>query len=220
VAIVKVNVGCGPRVISDWINFDSSPHLILSKYRFIKRILYTFGLIPKHVYETYWPYQLIKRTDLRKGLPLENETVDFIYCSHFLEHLPYSDSTKLLSDCHRVLKRKGWIRIVVPDLRIIARKYLDRDITFDLFRVSSSAQLSEAFVKSLYLQDMSSFLARVFFQGSIHRFMYDFDSLKSQLNACGFNLIEKRQYREGITPDITLLDNRPEESLYVEAQKL
>jgi hypothetical protein len=50
--------------------------------------------------------------------------------------------------------------------------------------------------------------------------MYDFDSLASLLNKYGFSVREKRRFREGITPDIDRLDNRPEESLYVEAQKL
>jgi hypothetical protein len=50
--------------------------------------------------------------------------------------------------------------------------------------------------------------------------MYDFDSLKSMLNSCGFSRVEKRGFREGVTPDIHKLDNRPLVSLYVEAQKL
>ena len=36
----------------------------------------------------------------------------------------------------------------------------------------------------------------------------------------GFTNIQKKSYKIGETPDIAFLDNRPEESLYMEAQKL
>jgi predicted SAM-dependent methyltransferase len=218
-ANVKVNVGCGSRVVADWINYDSSIHLILSKYHFLKRILYAFRLIPRKVYTTNWPYELIERKNLRKGLPLYDESVDFIFSSHFLEHLSYKDGINLLKDCHRVLKPGGWIRVVCPDLRVITSKYLEGDMDYVLFQVSQKADLSHAFIKSLCLSDSRSLLERIFFPGSLHRCMYDFDSLSNLLAVCGFSIIEKRKYREGVTPDIDKLDNRSEESLYVEAQK-
>ena len=39
------------------------------------------------------------------------------------------------------------------------------------------------------------------------------------LELCGFRKIERKGFREGETPDIARLDNRPEERLYVEAVK-
>jgi SAM-dependent methyltransferase len=41
-----------------------------------------------------------------------------------LEHLDPDAATRLLADCHRVLKPGGILRIVVPDLETIARLYL------------------------------------------------------------------------------------------------
>jgi ubiquinone/menaquinone biosynthesis C-methylase UbiE len=157
---------------------------------------------------------------LRKGLPLSDETVDFIYSSHFIEHLSYSDSIKLLKECYRVLKRGGWIRVVVPDLQVITNKYLKGETDYVLFRESNESGLSNAFISSLCLTDNRPHLARIFFPGSAHHCMYDFVSLSDLLKKSGFNIIKKRRYQEGITPDIAKLDNRPEESLYVEAQKV
>lgn len=217
---IKVNIGCGPEVVADWINYDSSFHVVLSRHRFLKKILYAFRLIPKNVYESSWPYDLIKRTDLRKGLPLSDETVDFIYSSHFIEHLSCTDAIKLLKECYRVLKRGGWIRIIVPDLQVITNKYLKGETDYVLFRESNKSDLSNAFISSLCLTDNRPLLARIFFPGSAHHCMYDFNSLSNLLRKSGFNIIKLRQYREGVTPDIAELDNRPEESLYVEAQKV
>jgi len=49
--------------------------------------------------------------------------------------------------------------------------------------------------------------------------MYDFDSLRELLISSGFRKVEKRAFRQGVVPDINLLDHLPHESLYVEAQK-
>jgi SAM-dependent methyltransferase len=216
---VKVNVGCGPQVVADWINYDSSLHVLLSKYHFIKKLLSSLRLISKQVCEISWPSELIKRVDVRKGLPLVDETVDFIYTSHFIEHLTKTEGLRLFRECYRVLKPGGWIRIVCPDLKLITRRYLEGNLNYVLFQVKHKADLSRAFITSLGLTDNRPFVERIFFPGSLHRSMYDYYSLASLLTESGFSICKRRRYREGITPDIDLLDNRPEESLYVEAQK-
>jgi hypothetical protein len=49
--------------------------------------------------------------------------------------------------------------------------------------------------------------------------MYDFELLKDLMQRIGFENIVRRSYREGEAADIMLLDNRPEDSLFVEARK-
>jgi predicted SAM-dependent methyltransferase len=150
---------------------------------------------------------------------LANETVDFVYSSHFLEHLTRREASKIVKDCFRVLKPGGWIRLVCPDLRILARKYLEGDIGYPLFNVWPKAQLSEAFIESLCLVDNRSILAKFLSPGFSHLYMYDFDSIAELLSECGFPVTNVCCFREGATPDIDKLDNRPDESLFVEAQK-
>src|SRR5690606_10146239 len=110
---------------------------------------HSLKIIPRHVYETSWPSKFIKRIDLRKGLPLPDETADFVYSSHFLEHITYPHASKLIKECHRVLKHGGWLRIACPDLRLIANKYVEGDFSYVLFNVSHKADLSQAFINSL-----------------------------------------------------------------------
>jgi hypothetical protein len=43
--------------------------------------------------------------------------------------------------------------------------------------------------------------------------------LTAVLESVGFRDIVRRAYREGLTPDLEVLDNRPEETLFVEARK-
>ena len=49
--------------------------------------------------------------------------------------------------------------------------------------------------------------------------MYDFDLLATLLKRVGFVEVQRASFQNGDVPDVALLDNRPEESLYVEASK-
>lgn len=91
----KLNLGCGGRYLSGWVNCDfHSPN----------------GDVVAH--------------DLRSPLPFSPEIYQFIYHSHVLEHLKPGEARKFLLECYRVLQRGGVLRTVVPDLEQRARLYL------------------------------------------------------------------------------------------------
>jgi len=48
-------------------------------------------------------------------LPFDNNTINFIFSEHFLEHLFFDESLSLLKECYRILKPFGVIRTCVPD---------------------------------------------------------------------------------------------------------
>jgi hypothetical protein len=52
-----------------------------------------------------------------------------------------------------------------------------------------------------------------------HRYLYDFEMLKQMLLERGFSDVVRRGFRQGLTPDIAIFDNGPEETLFVEAVK-
>ena len=62
----------------------------------------------------------------RKGdkLNFKNNQYDFIFSEHFFEHLYLDEAIDLFSECNRILKPNGVMRIVVPDadLRPIPEK--------------------------------------------------------------------------------------------------
>jgi predicted SAM-dependent methyltransferase len=64
--------------------------------------------------------------DLRQGsLPFAPNVFEAVYLSHLLEHFQKRYAPVLLRECYRVLKPKGIIRVVVPDLEQIARLYIE-----------------------------------------------------------------------------------------------
>jgi predicted SAM-dependent methyltransferase len=135
--------------------------------------------------------------DFEDELPFEPDSVDFIFCSHVLEHFFREDATRLLREMLRVLKPGGRVRICVPDLAHAVR---------------------------LYQQGAQREALQMFFTGERgrfdqHRYMYDYHLLAALLEEQGFDDIRNCGFREGMVPDLDRLDNRPGETLFVEAAK-
>jgi len=217
----KVNLGSGTTCLADWINIDNSFNARLAKYPWLRYWLFKIGILPKKYYEIPWS-MCIKSTlvrDVRKKLPFDNNSVNFIYSSHLIEHLRKDEAEKLLRDCLRVLKSGGVIRLSVPDLEFMARNYLKE--RQDAWNNRQNDWLpSEKFLDMLHMsaeRTRPGCISKIFL--SNHKWMYDELSLTVLLDSCGFINVRKKSYKMGEVPDIDLLDNRSEESLYMEAQK-
>lgn len=62
--------------------------------------------------------------DVRK-LPVPDETFDIVFSSHTLEHFGWNGVEKVIKEWSRVLKVGGELRLVVPNLRHVAKRILD-----------------------------------------------------------------------------------------------
>lgn len=54
--------------------------------------------------------------DISKPLPIDNDSVDFIYSSHTVEHLDAPTALRFFDECYRILKEGGVARIAVPSV--------------------------------------------------------------------------------------------------------
>jgi SAM-dependent methyltransferase len=221
--LVKVNIGCGPQSKSDWINLDYGIVSFLSQFPWLFKLFVGLGLLSD------FHYQNIPRIhDCTKKLPFKNNPVDFIYTSHFIEHLYRYETVRFLKECKRVLRQKGILRIAVPDLKLLVQKYIggDKDYFICYFGSNNDALSNNiadllvatffgfdtgSKVRPRYLNRLKSKLTRG------HHWMYDFDPLKEILKTAGFNEIKRCNFKEGDTPDIQSLDNFPL-GLYLEAR--
>lgn len=88
---------------------------------------------------SYWSADLFRPNARLKmditAMPLDDDSVDVVYCSHVLEHIP--DDRKAMSEIARVLKPGGWALLVVP-LR-------DADDTYEDFSITTDEGRREAF---------------------------------------------------------------------------
>lgn len=62
-------------------------------------------------------------------LPFRDESLCEIWACHFLEHLEREEAAEFLRECHRCLKPRGRLGLVVPDTRAIMKRYLEGDRT-------------------------------------------------------------------------------------------
>lgn len=62
-----------------------------------------------------------------------NETVDFIYMGHVLEHFGPGEGQKLLLACYAALRPGGTIQITVPDVVRAEEEYLTGRITYQWY---------------------------------------------------------------------------------------
>lgn len=55
-------------------------------------------------------------TDIRKRLPFEDNSVDYVFAEHVIEHVTTIEGLNFLKECHRILRHGGVIRIAFPDI--------------------------------------------------------------------------------------------------------
>ena len=227
-ASLKVNLGCGPVGKDDWINVDWGILAILHKIPFAKRALSALNVLPD-AYNVKWPGNLVLH-NCKYKLPFKDASVDFVYASHFLEHFKKYEAMRLLQDCLRIMKPGATIRIIVPDLELLARKYVEKDSAYlerlgTLLTENSGSKVlpADLLVQAFYPdfnmappRGLARFLVKFM---KPHQWMYDFQTLSDLLENSGFRDVRHMQHRQGVTPDLDVLDVLPETSLYVEAVK-
>ncbi len=203
-SLVKINLGCGLAVAKGWINVDGSLNALMAHWpRAIHKMLYrASGANRYYTCDQYCSlledHQFVHH-NLSYGIPFADESVDFVYSSHFLEHLHRQDALHLLQESFRVLKPGGLTRVGVPDLAYAIAMY-------------SAGKKEKMLSDYFFVDDKDSYYAR-------HKYMYDFELLGKLLESAGFKDIKRCSYRKGDTPDLAVLDNRPEDTLFVEARK-
>lgn len=205
---IRVNLGCGLAALPGFDNIDNSPSVVLSRFPRIKWALFKFGLISESHYRTVWPAG-IKWQDASRGLDYADSSVDRIYSSHFLEHVPYAKAQRILSECRRILKPGGIFRLVVPDLLYYSREYVQK--TEELIASGQmDRRVHDEYLETLY----GAYLTRA---RSHHHYMYDWPTLSLMMSAIGFENVRLCRFQESNDPDLALLDNRPVDSIHVEA---
>jgi SAM-dependent methyltransferase len=172
-----VQYGCGFTAPDGWLNFDASPTL-----RF-ERIPVLGNIYTKN--KQRFPANVMYG-NIIKGLPVEPDSCDGIYCSHILEHLSLKDFRSSLKNTYHILKPGGIFRCVVPDLKTAAENYLNQ------WEHDSNASI--AFMESVLLgvkEKKKGIIGTLkdAFGNSHHLWMWDQKSLSLELENAGFKNI-------------------------------
>jgi len=197
--IKKINLGCGYENFPEgWLNIGLFNEKNIN-YAQVKKINNAYVL----------------HFDLTKELPIEPRSIQYIYSSHFLEHIPFKQAINLFKRLYKVLSKGGVIRLVVPDLNLWIRKYYENDEKFfkDFYKLIKSFPGLET--------KGEIFAGQIFGYG--HKWTYDYDSLKDMLRKAGFAKITQKKYGDSSMFKIGVIEPsrkiRKIESLCLEAIK-
>lgn len=180
----RINFGCGQSPTTGWINYDNSPAILLARRPLLTALLRRLRVINQANLDfiAFCRGHAIGYADACKPLPHATGAVDVIYTSHMLEHLFREDAEAFLRECHRVLRPGGVLRLVVPDLALSVKEYLEHGDA-DLFLAGLELDLAKP-------RGLGGRLRRALVGTRGHRYLYDQHSLAALVAACGFVDIE------------------------------
>lgn len=193
--IRKLHIGCGFNLIDGWLNSDYQP-------------------IPTD----------ILRLDATQTFPIDDNQIDYIFSEHMIEHISYGEGLSMLTECFRVLRQNGTIRVSTPNLPFL----------IDLYR-SDRSERQQAYVKwatDNFIPDTDyydeTFVINNFVRNWGHQFIYDEKTLRTALEKAGFSNITRYDLNQSGEEAFRNLENEsrlPEgflqmETLTLEAKKL
>jgi predicted SAM-dependent methyltransferase len=112
-----------------------------------------------------------------RALPFKDEEMDEIFTRFFLEHLTRKDARKALKEMFRVLKKKGRLEIIVPNLAYFCKLF-----------VKEEGQKKEWALNKIYGFEK--------YEEDHHFFGYDEIILKKYLEEVGFKKIKRIESKE------------------------
>ena len=180
---VKLHLGCGTNYKHGWINLDNNSDNNIVEL------------------DLDW--------DLRWSLPLPDNSVDYIYHEHFLEHLTIEEGLKSLSDSRRVLKPGGIMRIAMPDLEVDMKEYFNSK-----WRENPGLQKwGLGFIQTRAER------INICFRWWGHKHLYDSEELERRLREVGFSRIVFCKHGASQHGCLLQLETREESTLIAEAEK-
>lgn len=180
---VMLNVGCGTDYKEGWVNIDNNSDNNIKK--------------------------LDKNWDLRNPLPYKDNSVDFVFNEHLIEHLTLEEGQTVIKDLMRVLKPGGVLRIATPNLAEVVDQYtslpINKDPTIKRFKLD-------------YIKTPAERI-NIAFREWGHKYLYDAEEITRRVKEAGFSKIKLCKLRESKYPELQNLEIREESSLIVEVTK-
>jgi predicted SAM-dependent methyltransferase len=147
----------------------------------------------------------------------EDASLSHVYADNMIEHVPLDGGRQFLREAHRCLRPGGTIRLVTPDVRRHVELYLQGvDVQHD----EGAEHYRKIGVVVEHPIDMLRTPIGEF--GHHAGYVYDFDTLATELKRAGFSQVRRRNINESDDPKLRGLEKRAEHGglqLVVEATR-
>ncbi len=137
-------------------------------------------------------------------IKIKKNSCSTVFISHTLEHIPHIQIQRVLSEINRVMKVGATLRILVPNLEVIANAYVKKDKNFFKKAIDEDHSIrtdlgfggmmmnfivSPGQDTTLVNRNLNKFIA-----GYAHLYAYDFYMMKRLLQIAGFSNIKKKNF--------------------------
>src|SRR3954469_22025664 len=216
---IKLNLGCGSVRPQGWVNTDSSLNAHLQRIPVI-------DTVARKVFHTVeYDNNNLVYMNLNNRWSYKDNSVDVVYASHLFEHLTLASTDLFLKESYRCLKAGGVIRLVVPDLYKICKRYISE------YETNGKADPTEFIMWAINMHREGQYGNVGWMKKMVlewqgyphqHKFMYDEKSLTNKFKQHGFNNIASLSYGvSNYIPEIKDVEGTKESylSVYLEAKK-
>lgn len=189
----KIHLACGNNVLKGWENYD---------------------LFPCN--------NNVIKIDLLQKMNFEDNSIDFIFFEHAIEHFDEVDGFHIMRECYRVLKKDGIVRISTPSLDTYVKRFTEWGEDFNV-RHRNQFSSRTAFLNYAFYGEHAAGLKFLDGKRSLdigHRFIYSFEDLDNKLKKCGFSKVTEQRLRDSKYPELCNIDCRIDNlDIIIEAQK-
>lgn len=172
--VQKLHIGCGNNILEGWLNSD------------------------------YYPgSKTIVHLDATKVFPFADKQLNYIFSEHMIEHITYSQGLFMLSECFRILRENGKIRISTPDLAFLIDLYKEEKTEIQKDYIQWATE--NIIPKVPYFYD--TFVINNFVREWGHLFIYDEKTLRLSLEKAGFCNIVRHDLNQSADKILQGLEN-------------
>jgi predicted SAM-dependent methyltransferase len=128
--------------------------------------------------------------DATKPFPFDENTFNYVFSEHMIEHITWQEGSLMLRECYRILRPGGTIRIATPDLKILIGLY---NHPKDPLSDSYIKWITDRFLipKGIRVYKASFVINNAFSASWGHQFLYDGELLEMALQEAGFTSIKR-----------------------------
>lgn len=136
--------------------------------------------------------------DVTKKFPFVENTFEYVFSEHHIEHITYLQAQYMLAETFRVMKPGGYIRIDTPNLDKYIQAYANKTLNVSPIDKHVKDWIYSGFDKAASYIPVDDYYEAHFindiFLNYEHRFIYNYQALKRLLENAGFvNIVTSDQ---------------------------